>query len=362
MPQTAPPPSSKTRTGGRGRLVLAEIAEQPAVSERLVAAAGRADGELQQVARAVRAAAPRMVLLTARGTSDHAALYAKYLVEVQLGLPAGLTSTSTLTVYGAQPDLHGVLWVSVSQSGGSPDLVESTAAARRAGALTLAVTNNAASPLAQAAELHLDVLAGPELAVAATKSYTAQLLTLWLLVQAWRGASLEPASSLPSLLSQAVESDDVDAVAARYRFVDRLVLTGRGFSYPTAREAALKLMETSYLSAMAFSAADLMHGPLAMVDADRPVVVVVVPEGPGGEALVPVLDALHERGADVCAVAPSGLAPHATVRLALPSGMPEDLAPVVQIVPLQRLAAHMALARGLDPDSPRGLRKVTETR
>ncbi|TXR55666.1 SIS domain-containing protein [Quadrisphaera setariae] len=348
----------------RGRLVLAEIAEQPAVAERLVSAAQQpasAGGELQRVAAAVRAAAPRMVLLTARGTSDHAALYAKYLVEVQLGLPAGLTSTSTLTVYGAQPDLRGVLWISVSQSGGSPDLVESTAAARRAGALTLAVTNNAASPLAQAAELHLDVLAGPELAVAATKSYTAQLLTLWLLVQAWRGASLEPAAALPSLLATAVAEDDVDAVAARYRFVDRLVLTGRGFSYPTAREAALKLMETSYLSAMAFSAADLMHGPLAMVDADRPVVV-VVPEGPGGQALVPVLDALHERGADVCAVAPSGLAPHATVRLALPSGMPEDLAPVVQIVPLQRLAAHMALARGLDPDSPRGLRKVTETR
>jgi glutamine---fructose-6-phosphate transaminase (isomerizing) len=358
---TAPSSSSESRAGGRGRLVLAEIAEQPVVAERLVTAAGSSDGELQRVARAVREAAPRMVLLTARGTSDHAALYAKYLVEVQLGLPAGLTSTSTLTVYGARPDLRGVLWVSVSQSGGSPDLVESTAAARRAGALTLAVTNNAASPLAQAAELHLDVLAGPELAVAATKSYTAQLLTLWLLVQAWRGASLQPAAALPELLATAVATDDVDAVAARYRFVDRLVLTGRGFSYPTAREAALKLMETSYLSAMAFSAADLMHGPLAMVDADRPVVV-VVPEGPGGQALVPVLDALRDRGADVCAVAPGGLAPHATVRLALPSGMPEDLAPVVQIVPLQRLAAHMALARGLDPDSPRGLRKVTETR
>ena len=345
-------------TPPRGHLVRSEIAEQPAVAERVLSAAG---GELAAVAARLREAAPRTVLLTARGTSDHAALYAKYLIEVGLGLPAGLTSTSTLTVYGATPDLRGVLWIAVSQSGGSPDLVESTAAARRAGALTLAVTNDPASPLAAAAELHLDVHAGPELAVAATKSYTAQLLTLWLLVTTWRGAGTAPAHALPGLLRSAVEADDVAAVATRYRFVDRLVVTARGYSYPTAREAALKLMETSYLSAQAFSAADLMHGPLAMVDADRPVIA-VVPEGPGGEAMAPVLHALRERGADVCAVAPAHLAPEATVRLSVPAGVPEDLAPVVQIVPLQRLALEMAVARGLDPDAPRGLRKVTQTR
>ena len=345
-------------TPPRGHLVRSEIAEQPAVADRILTAAG---GELARTAALLREAAPRTVLLTARGTSDHAALYAKYLVEVGLGLPAGLASTSTLTVYGATPDLRGVLWISISQSGGSPDLVESTAAARRAGATTLAVTNNPASPLAAAAEHHLDVHAGPELAVAATKSYTAQLLTLWLLVQTWRGADTSAARAVPGFLTAAVEATDVPDVASRYRFVDRLVTTARGYSYPTAREAALKLMETSYLSAQAFSAADLMHGPLAMVDADRPVVA-IVPEGPGGDAMAPVLAALADRGADVCAVAAPGVATGATVRLALPAGMPEDLAPVVQIVPLQRLALEMAVARGLDPDAPRGLRKVTETR
>ena len=345
----------------RGHLVRSEIAEQPAVADRILTTATTAGSEVTRLAALIRAAAPRAVLLTARGTSDHAALYAKYLLEVGLGLPCGLTSTSTLTVYGATPDLRGVLWISVSQSGGSPDLVESTAAARRAGAITLAVTNDPASPLAAAAEHHLDVHAGPELAVAATKSYTAQLLTLWLLVTSWRGGDLTPAHAVPGFLAEAVAADDVLEVAARYRFVDRLVLTARGYSYPTAREAALKLMETSYLSAQAFSAADLMHGPLAMVDADRPVIA-VVPEGPGGEAVAPVLAALRERGADVCAVAPAGVAGEATVRLGLPAGMREDLAPVVQIVPLQRLALEMAVARGLDPDAPRGLRKVTETR
>ena len=345
-------------TPPRGHLVRSEIGEQPAVAERVLSAAG---GELIRIAALLRQAAPRAVLLTARGTSDHAALYAKYLIEVGLGLPCGLTSTSTLTVYGARPDLRGVLWITVSQSGGSPDLVESTTVARAAGALTLAVTNNPDSPLAGAAEHHLHVHAGPELAVAATKSYTAQLLSLWLLVTTWRGGETTPAHAVPGFLAQAVAAPDVAEVAARYRFVDRMVLTARGYSYPTAREGALKLMETSYLSAQAFSAADLMHGPLAMVDADRPVIAVVA-EGAGGAAVAPVLAALRERGADVCAVAPDGTAPEATVRLGLPSGMGEDLAPVVQIVPLQRLALEMAVARGLDPDAPRGLRKVTETR
>jgi len=341
-----------------GHLVRAEIAEQPSVADRVLTAAV---GELTRLAAVLREAAPRAVLLTARGTSDHAALYAKYLLEVGLGLPCGLTSTSTLTVYGATPDLRGVLWISISQSGGSPDLVESTAAARRAGAITLAVTNAPDSPLARAAEHHLAVHAGPELAVAATKSYTAQLLTLWLLVTTWRGAPTTAAAAVPGFLQAAVDASDVPDVASRYRFVDRLVTTARGYSYPTAREAALKLMETSYLSAQAFSAADLMHGPLAMVDADRPVIAVVA-EGPGGDAMAPVLAALRDRGADVCAVAPPHLASSATVRLDLPAGMPEDLAPVVQIVPLQRLALEMAVARGLDPDAPRGLRKITETR
>jgi len=345
-----------------GRLVRAEICEQPTVADRILSTGIQ---QVTRVAEVVRRAAPRAVLLTARGTSDHAALYAKYLIEVGLGLACGLASTSTSTVYGANPDLHGVLWVGISQSGGSPDLVESTAGARRAGALTLAVTNNPDSPLAAAAQLHLDVLAGPELAVAATKSYTAQLLTLWLLVSAWREADPTPANRLPELLQQAVHADGVAEVAARYRFVERLVITARGYSYPTAREAALKLMETSYLSAQAFSGADLMHGPLAMVDADRPVIA-VVPQGPGGQAMAPVLAALSDRGADVCLVAPPEVDADATVRLNLPPALhhplPEDLAPVVQIVPLQRLALEMAVARGLDPDAPRGLRKITETR
>lgn len=335
--------------------MLAEIAEQPAALTRLLSD----QATIEAVSRRIRESAPRFVLLAARGTSDHAALYAKYLIETVLGLPCGLVSTSVYTTYHRTPHLEDVLWIAVSQSGGSPDLIESTARARSAGALTVAVTNSSDSPLDRAAELSIEVLAGPEQSVAATKTYTSSLLALWLLVMAWAEADRSHANPLPEWVAAGLDTT-VHDVASRYRFVDKLVTTSRGYSYPTAREAALKLMETCYLSAHAFSAADLLHGPLAMVDQDRPVLV-VVPEGPGGDALAPVLETLHQRGADLCLVGPVAAVRSAATRVIVPSGIDETLAPIVQIVPLQRLACEMAVGRGHDPDHPRGLKKVTET-
>jgi glutamine---fructose-6-phosphate transaminase (isomerizing) len=339
-----------------------EIGEQPQVLARLLQE-GRA--AIAEVAAAVRARRPRFVLLAGRGTSDHAALYAKYLLEVRRGMPCGLVSPSTLTGYGARPDLDGVLWIVVSQSGGSPDLVESTAVARHCGALTVAVTNAPSSPLATAAEFGVEVLAGVEEAVAATKSYTAQLLALYLLVDALAGGDGVAALPVPEKVATVLDrAPDAAACAQRYRFVERLVVTGRGYSYPTAREAALKLMETSYLSAHAFSAADLLHGPLAMIDTDRPVIAVTA-DGVGAAVLEPVLARLHDRRADVLLVADERVlarwgGARSTVELALPA-VAEEVAPIVQIVPLQLLALTMALARGHDPDTPRGLSKVTRT-
>jgi glucosamine--fructose-6-phosphate aminotransferase (isomerizing) len=359
-----PSPSSAVRTGrpARGSLLAAEIAEQPQSLERLL---DDGVGAIRDVADQVRRAGPRFVLLAARGTSDHAALYAKYLLEIRLGLPCGLVSPSTLTAYGSRPDLSGVWWIAVSQSGRSPDLVESTAVAGERGALTVAVTNDPASPLAAAAHRHLDVLAGPERAVAATKSYTSQLLALHLLVDAVAGGDGSAAARVPELAARTLERGDAGEQAARYRFVERLVTTGRGYAYPTAREAALKLMETSYLSAHAFSAADLLHGPLAMIDEDRPVIA-VVPDGVGGRAVEPVLDRLHERGADVLVVGDERVlaawgGSRSTAQIPLPAGIEESVAPIVQILPLQQLAHAMAVARGYDPDAPRGLSKQTLT-
>lgn len=341
-----------------GLLMAAEIAEQPRVLAHLQAHGLK---QCRDAAALVARRAPRFVLLAARGNSDHAAMYAKYLVEVSLGLPAGSASPSTMTAYGARPDLSDVLMLTISQSGESPDLLQTLNAARSGGATTLAITNSPESELATSAELHIDLMAGPELSVAATKTYSAQLLALWMFVDLLRGGDTRGAARLPdaalSLLSRA---EEVNELAARYRFTDRLVTTGRGYSYPTAREAALKLMETSYVAAHAFSGADLLHGPLAMIDQDHPVIA-VVPDGLGAEAMRPVLERLNDRGADVAVFGGSQSIGLGTVVFDVGcEGVAEELHPVLDILPLQLLALEMARARGLNPDTPRGLSKAPE--
>ena len=331
--------------------MAAEIAEQPAVLAGLLADTS----QISEIRARIAAAAPRFVLIAARGTSDHAALYAKYLAEVRLQLPVGLVSPSALTVYGAAPAMADVLFVAVSQSGRSPDLVESLAVARERGALTLAVTNAPDSPLHHGAELAVDVRAGAERAVAATKSYTAELLALHLLLAGEHAA--RDAAPLPDAAARtlALAGDErVTSAAARLAGAERLVVTGRGYSYATAREAALKLMETSYLGAQAFSGADLLHGPMAMIDRSVPVIAITSP-GLGGEAMAPVLDRLAELEATVLRVGAEDGLPIAAGELA------EHLLPILEILPLQRLAWRLALDRSIDPDRPRGLSKVTET-
>lgn len=343
-----------------GRIMAREMAEQPAVLRRILSQGAPA---IHQVAREIAARSPRFVLLTARGTSDNAALYAKYLLEIRLGLPCGLASMSTITAYGARPDLTDVLVIIVSQSGGSPDLVASTQAAREAGAITLAVTNNPDSPLAGVSEYHLDIMAGPERALPATKTYTASLLALYLFVEGLRDGDGSAAEALPDIAARLLaRQDEVRTLAARYRFAERMVITSRGYGYPTAKEAALKLMETSYIPALSYSGADLLHGPLAMVDNVSPVIA-VVPDGKGGEALRPVLDRLRGRGADLVVIGPRQQVEQASAGFVLPTeDVAEELQPILEILPLQLLAYEVTIARGQDPDAPRALAKVTETR
>ncbi|MFI6942280.1 SIS domain-containing protein [Streptomyces sp. NPDC050418] len=342
-----------------GRIMAAEMAEQPAVMRRILE---QGAPRIRAVAEQIAARKPRFVLLTARGTSDNAALYAKYLLEIRLGLPCGLASMSTTTAYGARPDLRDVLVITVSQSGGSPDLVDSTRAARDAGAITLAVTNNPDSPLAAVSEHHIDILAGPEKALPATKTYTASLLSLYLFVEGLRGGDGAEAAPLPDLAAELLaRGAEVKQLASRYRFAERMVITSRGYGYPTAKEAALKLMETSYIPALSYSGADLLHGPLAMVDNISPVIAVVT-DGKGGEALQPVLDRLRGRGADLVVIGPREQVAAASAGFVLPTaGLAEELQPILEIIPLQLLAYEVTIARGQDPDAPRALAKVTET-
>jgi glutamine---fructose-6-phosphate transaminase (isomerizing) len=346
-----------------GTGMAADIAEQPDVYNGILDQGGSA---IADIAARIAKRRPRSIVFTARGTSDHAALYAAYLTEIRLGIPAGLASPSVVTVYDARPDWSDSLVIAVSQSGGSPDLAQVLAAARASGAMTLAVTNNPDSPLAAEAELHLDVRAGHERAVAATKTYTAELLALLMLIEGVRAGNGQlpegeraALSVLPELAALTIADTSATELAERYRFAARIVTTGRGYAYATAREAALKLMETSYLAALAFSGADLLHGPLAMTDPDVPVLA-VVGDGPGGTAMREVLARLGERRADVVAIGPSPV-PGTAAQLRVP-GLEERHAPLLDILPLQQLALALALARGEDPDAPRGLRKVTATR
>lgn len=341
-----------------GELMAAEIREQPEVLAR-IQSAGRP--EIEAVAREIRARRPRFAYFVARGTSDHATLYGKYLVETRLGMAAGSASPSTMTVYDAHPDLRDVLVIGVSQSGASPDIVTPLERARASGAITVAVTNSPGSPLANTAEYHLDVLAGPEKAVAATKSYTAELLTLFYLIEAIAGRTGDEAADLPERAAALISrEEEVAHLAIRYRFADQLVVTARGYNYPTAREAALKLMETTYVVAHSFSSADLLHGPMAMIDRGFPVIA-VAPSGLGATALQPVLERLRTLGADTFVVGDPALAALGTVSLPLPDLGAECVSPILAILPLQHLALHLARERGVDPDQPRGLHKVTET-
>ena len=338
-----------------GALMRSEINEQPEMFERILSSAPT---EIEQVAAAIRAYQPTSVLLVARGTSEHAAIHAKYLIETDLGLPVGLVSMSSYTTYGASPALKGVLWIALSQSGGSPDLSAATKVARANGALTVAFTNNPESLLASTADHHVYLQAGPELAVAATKSYTATILATTRLVLALKGEKDLDLAPLPQLAQAALETS-VEEVANRYRTITRLVTVSRGYAYATARESALKIMETNSIPAQAFSGADLQHGPMAMVQPTTPVLM-IVPEGKATVALQPVIDAITAKGAELSVVGAKRL-PEAEAFIELPAGIDERLAPIVQILPLQRLALEMSTRRGINPDAPVGLKKVTET-
>jgi glutamine---fructose-6-phosphate transaminase (isomerizing) len=330
-----------------------EIGEQPAVLERLLRE-GRS--EAAALAAALRRATPCFLLVAARGSSDNAARYAQHLLGARQRLVVALASPSLHTVYGAPPSLRGGAVLAISQSGQSPDVVAVVEDARRQGVPALAITNDPASPLARAATAVLSLRAGEERAVAATKTYTAQLVALAMIAAELEGpsAAWTELEALPAAVASAAASR-VSALSA-----ERLVVLGRGYNHGTAHELALKLEETSYLTAQAFSFADFAHGPVAAVD-EAHGAIVIAPSGlGGGEETIALLE---RRGAPVAVISDRpDLLGRAAIPVPLPAGTPEWLSPVVAIVPGQLLALAEAAARGLDPDAPRGLAKVTRTR
>jgi glucosamine--fructose-6-phosphate aminotransferase (isomerizing) len=346
-----------------------EILEQPAALRRQIAGGGEA---MAAVAAALRDRPIDTIVIAARGTSDHAAIYAQYVFGVRHEISVALAAPSITSLYGVEPRFERALVLGISQSGASPDVVGVVAAARRQGAPTIAITNDPGSALGRAAENVIDLQAGPERAVAATKTYTTSLLAIARLSAALLGepgsAARLAADAEIAAIPDAVEAvlavePAVASIASELAGIDRAVVLGRGYEYATAREWALKLKELARVFADPYSAADFRHGPLALVEPGVPVLA-MLPEGPPAPDLMELLGVLRrDLSADVLVVSDSAASRAAGSRsIALPPDVPDWLRPIVSIVPAQLFAYHLTLAKGLDPEAPRNLSKVTRTR
>lgn len=338
----------------------AEIEEQPEAVRRTLEALLERRGDL-----AARYDGRRRVLFAARGSSDNAAIYGRYLLETHAGVPGGLLSPSIATHYRAELDLSDALVVSVSQSGATEEIVATQAWARGCGAATVAVANVADSPLVTEADLALVTRAGPEVAVPATKTYLAQLVAMAVL-----GTALAPdPTSLDAELDRVADvvaglvenPAGVGAAVDLLRDAEQTIVTGRGLMMGTALETALKLEETCLRPVRGYSYADLRHGPISVVTDGVVAVLVAAPDGPLLEGLTDLATDLRSRGATVVGVGgDAGFAAASDLAVAGPD-LPEALAPLGAIVPAQLLVLGLAEALGLDPDAPRGLAKITST-
>jgi glucosamine--fructose-6-phosphate aminotransferase (isomerizing) len=337
-----------------------EIGEQPRVTGRLLLAAAPA---VEAIAKRLRASRPNGFLIAARGSSDHAALYAKYLFGRRNRALVSLAAPSLFTHYASPPRLAGSCVIGISQSGASPDVIAVVEEARRQGCLTVAITNEAGSRLAEAADLVVALEAGPERSVPASKTYTASLLAMALISQA---IDPDPAfaaalARVPRALGAALGLDEELDRLVPALLGPRAVVLGRGFNLSTAEEVALKLTETSYVLARAWSVADFEHGPIAVVEAGFPVLL-VGSGGPVAGDLGGIAERLAEYGCRLIGLFDGAAGPleaEATVRLN--SGLPEELTPLTLAVLGQLLAHRVALALDIDPDRPRALNKVTRT-
>jgi glucosamine--fructose-6-phosphate aminotransferase (isomerizing) len=342
--------------------MLQEIQEQPVVVERILQEESR---RLHRLVRRIQRRDPRLVVIAARGTSDNAATYGKYLIETLLGLPVSLAAPSVVTLYGSRLQFQGSIVLGISQSGESVEVVEFLRAARRGGAFTIAITNQDRSPLARNAHEVLLCHAGEERSIAATKTYLGQLTVLALLTATWGGREdfLRALQQLPKWLQEVLQDGaKVAEQANRYRYMGECIVSARGYNYATAKEAALKLKETCYVLAEALSSADLLHGPIAIVERDFPVFL-FAPSGRAYTHLLELTGSLVAKGAEVIVFSDrEEILEKATIPIPVRASVPEEVSPHVLILPAQLFAYHLALAKGLDPDHPRGLRKITRTR
>jgi glucosamine--fructose-6-phosphate aminotransferase (isomerizing) len=337
----------------------AEIGEQPEAIARTIDALVPLGADLRRLATGAR-----HVLLVARGSSDNAAVYGQYLCSARAGRLATLASPSLATAYSAELDLRGVLAVGVSQSGQTAEIVQTLRWARRHGAATVSITNEASSPLAAQAQVALVTQAGAERALPATKTYSTQLAALAVLCYALAGDETAPArlAAVPAAVAAMLDTaSEAEQLAQRLTYADRMVVTGRGYTYSTAREFALKLTEACQVTALGLAHADLLHGPIAAVDRSTPVLLTAAGQGPALPGLTTLAGRVATTGGHAYGIGgDAAFAAACQARLPGPD-LSEELAPLALVVPGQLLVEALARAKGIDPDAPRGLRKITQT-
>ncbi len=347
--------------------MLDEIRQQPDVLARIVA---RERESLRDVADRLRGKI-NLIVLVARGSSDNASLFGRYLLEIATGIPVSLAAPSVYTLYGSQMRLNGTLFVGVSQSGEGEDINFVLTEARCRGAFTIGITNEAASSMVKLVDHPLLVHGGKELSLAATKTVTGQMMMFYLLAEALaHHAEKNPAGPariagferIPDYCQQALALEPaIRELVQRYTFMENCVVIGRGLLYGNSYELALKLMETCYVVAERFSSADFFHGPLALIDRHFPAILFAVP-GPTMPGLMQLAARLQELHADTLAItSDSTLAATCTRSITMPAEISEFLAPIPYLIPAQLFAALLAEAKGLDPDKSRSLAKVTRT-
>jgi glucosamine--fructose-6-phosphate aminotransferase (isomerizing) len=341
--------------------IYREIHEQPQAVSRLL---GEEIRTVRQLAEAIRRLGLNHVVVAARGTSDNAGRYAEYLLGAVNRMMVGLATPSLFTIYQQPPRFGQCLVLGISQSGRSPDIVAVLAEARRQGTLTAAITNTADSDLARQADYVINLQAGEERAVAATKTYTCQLAAIALLSASLddNRAMLDTLQSIPQTVADTLAAHaHMDQVVQRFCYMRQCVVIGRGYNYGTAFELALKLEELTYTLVEPYSSADFLHGPLALIEHGFPAIV-VAPSGVPLPEMQGLIRTLRQREAEVVAISddePTLALAHTPLRL--PQAVPEWVSPITAILPGQLFAMHLAHARRYDPDRPRALHKVTET-
>jgi len=338
--------------------MLDEIFEQPAVLDRTISAERE---KITRIGDFVRQKDIDVIVLVARGSSDNAALFGRYLLELATGIPVSLSAPSVFTLYGGKLRLSRALVIGVSQSGEGADINLVLESAKASGAMTIAITNEGSSPMTQIADETLLIHAGRERSVAATKTYTGQMLHFYMLAAAIGDQRLNY-QQIPSMAEKTLEVHaEIKQIALRYSFMENCVVVGRGMNYGNAYELALKLMETCYVVAERFSSADFFHGPMAIIERRFPVIL-FAPEGATKVSTLELLNRLSSLHADCLSITNSNEVAAASSRSILfAEGVEEILTPIPFAIPAQLFAAYLSEAKGLDPDAPRSLTKVTTT-